>query len=107
MWAKWFATRTVDEAVEECATNGIPCARVRTYAEAARDPNTHERDMLQDVEQEDGKSVPITGPAAKFSRTPTRVRSAAPALGAHNDDVLEELGFDAEERSRLRDDGIV
>ena len=54
----------------------------------------------------DGTSVPITGPAAKFSRTPTRVRSAAPTLGEHTDEILDELAMDAETRQRLRDAGI-
>jgi len=70
-------------------------------------PHTLERDMLQQVPQEDGKLAPITGPAAKFSRTPTRIRSGAPALGAHTDAVLAELGIDADARKRLRESGVV
>jgi formyl-CoA transferase len=107
MLAGWCAQRTVNEAIEQCAKEGIPCAKVRTYAEAAVDPHTLERDMLQDVVQEDGKSAPITGPAAKFSRTPTRIRSGAPALGAHTNDILKELGIDAQSRKHLRESGII
>jgi len=107
MFAKWCEARSVDEAVEECAKEGIPCAKVRTYAEAARDLHTLERDMLQQVPQEDGKLAPITGPAAKFSRTPTRIRSGAPALGAHTDQILAELGIDGQTRKRLRESGVV
>ena len=107
MFAKWCETRTVDEAVNVCAKEGIPCAKVRTYAEAARCPHTLERDMLQQVPQEDGKLAPITGPAAKFSRTPTRVRTGAPALGAHTDSILAELGIEADACKRLRESGVV
>jgi formyl-CoA transferase len=63
--------------------------------------------MHQQVAQEDGKLAPITGPAAKFSRTPTRIRSGAPALGAHTDEILADLGIDAETRKRLRENGVV
>ena len=59
--------------------------------------------MMQEVAQQDGTVAPITGPAAKFSRTPTRIRTGAAALGAHNDEVLADLGFDAAERRRLRE----
>jgi formyl-CoA transferase len=107
MFAKWCEGRTVEEAVNECAKNNIPCAKVRTYAEAARCPHTIERDMLQEVAQEDGKLAPITGPAAKFSRTPTRIRTGAPALGADTDNILAELGIDADARKRLRERGVV
>jgi formyl-CoA transferase len=107
MVAHWCAARTVDEAVAECAKEGIPCAKVRTYAEAALCPHTIERDMMQQVAQEDGKLAPITGPAAKFSRTPTRVRSGAAALGAHTEEILAELGVDSDARRRLRANGII
>jgi formyl-CoA transferase len=107
MLASWAATRIVDDAVAELTAAGVPAAAVRSYAEAARDPVVAEREMLQRTRQPDGSSIPITGPAAKLSRTPTRVRSAAPALGAHNDEILAELGLDAAGRARLRERRII
>ena len=106
--ADWMASRSVDAAVAELLAAGLPAAPVRSYAEAAADPHVRERDMLQWVEQpEAGSAAPITGPAAKLSRTPTRVRSGAPALGAHNDEILRELGLSDEEVTKLRRDGVV
>ena len=47
-------------------------------------------------------------PVALWSLTmPMRIRSAPPALGEHTDRVLEELGLDAAERQRLRDDRVI
>jgi formyl-CoA transferase len=63
--------------------------------------------MLQPIEQEDGKTVPLTGPAAKFSRTPIRIRTRAARLGEHTEEILEELGIDAAERSSLRATKII
>ena len=103
----WLAQRSVAEAVELLGQAGLPVAPVRSYAEAARDPLVRERDMLQPVEVEGARRVPIAGPAAKFSRTPTRVRTGAPALGAHTDEILAELGVDAEEREELRRGGVI
>jgi formyl-CoA transferase len=77
---------------------------VRTYADAARDPAVLERDMLQTPE---GGSTPVTGPAAKFSRPPVKVRTPAPALGAHTHEILDELGVDEAEAQRLERTGIV
>lgn len=104
--ADWMAERSVAEAGEAFHAAGLPFAPVRSYAEAARDPHVADRDMLQPVTME-GQEVPVVGPAAKLSRTPTRVRSAAPALGAHTDELLDELGLDADERARLRAAGVV
>ncbi|MBW2294730.1 MAG: CoA transferase, partial [Deltaproteobacteria bacterium] len=89
----WMRERTLAEVLSVFRDAGIPAAAVRTYAETAVDPHV--------------EGVPITGPAAKFSRTPTRVRSAAAELGAHNDEILAELGIDAEQRRELRAAGVI
>jgi len=103
----WAAARSTAEALAALAASDVPAAAVRTYAEAARDPVVLAREMLQPTVQPDGTSVPLTGPPAKLSRTPIRVRSAAPALGADDDAILEELGYDAAARASLRAGGVV
>ena len=105
--AGWAARFTVAEVVAKLEAEGLPASPVRSYAESARDPHVLERDMLQTVRLENGAEAPVVGPAAKLSRTPVRVRSAAPALGAHNDEILAELGLDEAARARLREQGIV
>ena len=105
--ADWVTSRTVHGVVALLEAEGLPASPVRTYAESARDPHVLERDMLQKVTLENGSEAPIVGPAAKLSRTPVRVRSAAPALGAHSDEILAEIGIDAAGRARLRELGVV
>ena len=102
-WVRsWAAGRGAADALEALARAGVPAAPIRSYAEAAHDPIVRAREMLQPTRQQDGSVVPVTGPAAKLSRTPIRVRSAAPALGAHDDEILAELGYDELARARLR-----
>ena len=103
----WLADRTRDEAIKTLREAGLPIAPVNTYGEAARDPHVLERDMLQDTELQDGVTVPVVGPAVKFSRTPTRVRSRAPEIGEHNAEVLEAIGFDAKAQQELLSSGVV
>jgi formyl-CoA transferase len=103
----WLAERPRAAAIEILSGAGLAIAPVNTYGQAARDSHVLERDMLQPMTQEDGSIAPITGPAAKFSRTPTRVRTGAPGLGQHSDEILSELGLDAEARRKLRSAGIV
>jgi crotonobetainyl-CoA:carnitine CoA-transferase CaiB-like acyl-CoA transferase len=105
--AAWAAERNVADAVAELGLVSVPAAPVRSYAEAAADPHVRARDMLQEVARPDAARVPVTGPAAKLSRTPLAVRRPAPALGADGEAILRELGVDAAERSALVDAGVV
>ncbi len=105
--ADWMQERTVEEAEADFHAAGVPLARVRSYAEAARSPQVADREMLQPVEVEGTPRIPIVGPAAKLSRTPTRVRSGAPSLGEHTEEILAELGIDEAERRSLRERGVI
>jgi len=105
--AEWCAERSVYEALGRLLDAGLVAAKLNTFAEAAREPHVLERDMLQPVQLSDGSVAPLTGPAAKFSRTPTRVRRAAPPPGADTDEILSELGYDGDRLRALRDDRVV
>lgn len=105
--AEWFRPLKVEEALRRCGDTGLAIAPIKTYAEAAASPTAREREMVQDTEHDDGSVLPIPGPVAKFSRTPTRVRSAAARLGAHDDELLAELGLGSAEIASLRERGIL
>ena len=105
--AAWCASRSTEEVLALFIKAGLAAAPIRTYAQAAHDSHILERDMLQDTRQADGSVLPITGPAAKFSRTPTRVRTEAPALGTHDEEILHALGFSASDVEQLREKGVI
>ncbi len=105
--AAWCESRAAEDVLSLFIKSGLAAAPVRTYAQAAQDPHVRERDMLQDTRQADGSVLPITGPAAKFSRTPTRVRTEAPALGIHDEEILQSLGLSTLDIEQLREKGVI
>lgn len=102
----WAEGRSLEQAHAELRAAGVPAAPVRSYAEAARDPHVTAREMLTPVHQA-GRAVPLVSPPVRFSRTPARIRSGAPPLGAHTEEILRELGLGEEELRRLRETGAV
>ena len=103
----WLAERTRDEAIETLRAAGLAVGRVQNFIEVVDDPHVQERDMLQPVTHHDGTTVPIVGPSWKFSRTPVRIRTPAPALGQDNESILGELGLTDERVAGLRAAGII
>jgi formyl-CoA transferase len=85
----------------------IAVGPVNNYPEAVIDPHVIERDTIQPTRIEDGSIATLDGPVAKFSRTPTRVRTGAPAIGRHNDEILADIGIDTATRKRLKESGII
>jgi len=51
--------------------------------------------------------VRVLGQAVKMSRTPQRMRAPTPELGQHSEEILGELGYDAEAIASLRARGVV
>lgn len=107
MVSAWAAERTRAEAIAVLLQAGLAASPVNTYNESTRDPHIIERDVLQPARIEDGSIAIHAGPVAKFSRTPTRVRSGAPSIGQHNDEILGEFGIDAASRKRLKEEGVI
>ncbi|KQP94083.1 carnitine dehydratase [Methylobacterium sp. Leaf113] len=105
--ADWTRARTVDEALAALDAADVPAGRIYSVADIVADPHYQARDMILDAELPGGTRVKMPGIVPKMSGTPGAVRWQGPALGAHTDSVLAELGRDAETIERLRREGAI
>lgn len=104
----WAADKTVDEVVKRFNEAGVPSGPVNTIPQVAGDPHIRAREMLIEVEHPGIGKVPLIGIPVKYSRTPGRIKSVAPAVGEHNEEVYRNLlGYTREELDRLKEDGII
>jgi formyl-CoA transferase len=88
---RWCAERATAEVMKAFEAAGLVAQPVRTLSEVAVDPLVRERDMLVPTTLHNGTTAPLTGPAVKFSRTPTGIRRPASAPGADTTSVFECL----------------
>jgi formyl-CoA transferase len=104
---EWAATLPL--AAVLAALNGadIPSGKIYDVADIASDPHYRARGMLLDGQLADGTPILLPGVVPKLSATPGEVRTSAPALGQHTDEVLASIGIDADTRSAWRARGII
>jgi formyl-CoA transferase len=105
--ADFCAERTRDEVIDQIGGTGLSVEKILTPQEMVHDPHILARETIQSVKQPSGAELRMEGPPAKMSRTPVRIRRAAPQFGMDTDDVLEAAGFNALHRSKLRERGII
>jgi crotonobetainyl-CoA:carnitine CoA-transferase CaiB-like acyl-CoA transferase len=71
------------------------------------DPQFLARGMFEQHAFADGTPVKLPAISPKLSATPGATRWIGPALGAHNDEVLSSLGYDAGQIAALKNDGAI
>jgi formyl-CoA transferase len=103
----WSSQRTQQQVLDEMEKAEVPAGRIYSAADIAADPHYAARGMIQQVLAGDGEPLKVPGIIPRLSATPGAIRAAAPTLGQHTDEVLQGLGFSAEEVSRLRQKSIV
>jgi crotonobetainyl-CoA:carnitine CoA-transferase CaiB-like acyl-CoA transferase len=86
-----FQRFELDDLVARLAAHDVPCGRVRTLAEALRDPQVNERQMVLTMPHAALGTVRSLGNPVKLSRTPAVVTLPPPALGEHTDEVVKAL----------------
>ncbi len=69
----------------------IPIAPINTIDKALSDPQTLSRNMVVEVEYENGKKLKILGNPIKMSEIEQEVFRRPPRLGEHTQEVLAKL----------------
>jgi CoA:oxalate CoA-transferase len=86
---------------------GIPNGPINTIDKVFEDPQVLSREMIAEVEHPAAGNVKMAGIPIKLSETPGSIRTAAPLLGQHTDEILREvLGYRDAEIKKLYGEGI-
>ena len=104
----WCDTRTTAEALAALEANRIPAGPVYTPQQALDDKHVKDAKFMHPMDFPGAANpVPVLQEPVKLSRTPLTIRRRAPALGEHTDQILLELGYDAAQIRKLREDRVV
>jgi len=102
-----FLSRTWAEWEKDFEENDLIFSLSQTASEILEDEQAIVNNFYTDIEH------PVTGKArllnspVQFSDTPARIKSVAPTVGAHTEEVLLELGYTWEEMAELKEQGVI
>jgi len=102
-----FRTDTTAHWLERLAAEQVPCAPILERHELLGDAQIAASELIEEIDHPLAGRIRHVRPAARFDRTPARVRGFAPALGQHTDEVLEEIGLETPEITALRAAGTI
>ena len=92
--------------IAQLNTAGVPCGPINNIDQAFADPQVQHLGIAQTL-HDDQATATYVGQPMSLSRTPSTIASHPPAIGAHTDAILEELGLTQETITDLRTRQIV
>ena len=102
---EWIGSHTAAEVFATLG-NDVPVGPIYDIEGIFHDPHYAARNDIVEVADEKWGKVHMQGVVPKLSRTPGEVKWIGPALGEHTQEVLQELGYSAEEIEKFRQAGI-
>jgi len=104
---KTFRGKTRGEWMEELKDLDVCIGKVLHLDEAFRDPQVIHRKMITDFDDPKKGKMKLLSSPIKMSETPPDIQRAPAVFGEHSEEVLQELGFKAEEVRQMKKEGVV
>lgn len=104
---EYVATLTTAESIARFEAADVPYAPAVPREGLWDQPHVAAVDLVEEVDDPTLGRIRQVRPAPRFGATPAVVGQGAPALGAHTDEILAELGHEPEAITALRASGAV
>ncbi|MEV5829919.1 CoA transferase [Spirillospora sp. NPDC052242] len=103
----WIAERDRDEVVRAFEEAEAAVAPIYTAADVMTDPQFEALGTIATVPDDELGPVKMQNVLFRLSRTPGRIESAGPPLGAHTAEILGRYGVGEAELAELRAKGVI
>ena len=102
-----LSINTNNDWIKKLNKASIPCGPINNIQEVFNDPQIMHSAIAQTVIHPELGEIKLVGQAMKLSRTPSKLKTAAPNKGEHTNIILKELGYDSESIAKFKMEKVI
>ena len=102
-----MAKRTLEEWKERLDAFGLIFAPAQEPSDVAKDEQAWANGCFEVIDHPKHGKVNYIANPVKLSKTPASIRMPAPEFGQHTEEILLDIGYQWEDITRLKDDGVI
>jgi crotonobetainyl-CoA:carnitine CoA-transferase CaiB-like acyl-CoA transferase len=103
----WVTARTVADVLSALDAIDVPAAKVQNIEEVLQDPQIIARGMVVEQQHPVLGKIRLPNLPFRFSGCDTSPQSVAPAMGQHNREIAESVGYSADDIDAMERDGVL
>ena len=102
-----FASQNMEEWERRFRENNCIYGRVATPGEVTVDPQASANEFFAEIDHPSVGHMKLVNTPVKFCQNPASVRTPAPEIGQHTEEILLDLGYGWEDISQLKEQGVI
>ena len=102
-----LASRNRGEWEKRFRENNCIYGRVETPVEVINDPQAVANDFFAEINHPVAGEMKLVATPVKFRQNPASVRTLAPEVGQHTEEILLDLGYSWDDIARLKEQGVI
>lgn len=109
MLAPLIAAQDTEHWLHALDAIGVPVSAIQDFPTIAAEPQLAHREVIVDMahHEDPEKSVKVVRASHVAEPGNPSIQGPSPTLGAHSEEILEELGYSAQEIGAMRDAGMI
>src|SRR4051795_5656873 len=104
---EFIAARTLEENMAAFSAAEVTAAPVYDIDQFLADPHVQDREIVVEVPDPDLGRIAMHNIIPRLSETPGRLRTPAPSLGEHTEEILGQFGIDRATLEGLAREGVI
>jgi formyl-CoA transferase len=102
-----FRTKTYAEWIAILSANRLVWSPVKTPLEVTQDEQALANDFFLDWDHPRYGKIKVLNNPIKLSKTPAGIKSRAPDLGEHTEEIMKGLGYSDAEIAKMKETGVI